>query len=601
MKPSDSCVGRARSARFAPWVWLLLLPLAPGAGAAPEDLDLDPGPPLERLIRRCAADESALRRFYDRPLSALRSGRLMAFVEDWRRRLERVDFDTLDGTARVDYVLLRNHLDRRADEYDLQRARNEESLVLLPFAPALLDLETARRGLEPIDPQAAAAQLSKVTEAVQQVRRRVEQGKEDEPPAGAVQTTPVVALRASKQVDALVKMMKAWFAYHDGYRPAFGWWVRTPYGALRKALQGYGRFLRERVAGVKDDKTAPLIGDPLGRDALERALARDFIAYAPEQLIAIAEREFAWCEEEGRKAAAELGVEGGWKAAVEHVKGLHVAPGEQADLVARQARDAIRFLEEHDLVTVPALCRETWRLEMISKRGQETLPFAVYAGQRMKVAYATEDMDHGAKLMSMRGNNEHFTRIVTPHELIPGHHLQLFAAERHRAYRGLFRTPFFVEGWALHWEMLLWDLGYARNAADRVGMLFWRMHRCARILVTLRFHLGQMDPHAMVAFLVRRVGLEKDGATSEVRRYVAGAYGPLYQCAYMLGGLQLRALHRELVGSGTMTQRAFHDAVLRQGSIPLELVRAALRGHAPAKGHQADWAFYGSVEAEGER
>ncbi len=107
-----------------------------------------------------------------------------------------------------------------------------------------------------------------------------------------------------------------------------------------------------------------------------------------------------------------------------------------------------------------------------SERGQRTLPFASYGGQRMNVAYATQGMDHDRKLMSMRGNNIHFTRIVTPHELIPGHHLQSYMTARHNTHRRSFRTPFSVEGWALYWEMLLWDMGYARGPEDRIGMLF---------------------------------------------------------------------------------------------------------------------------------
>lgn len=63
------------------------------------------------------------------------------------------------------------------------------------------------------------------------------------------------------------------------------------------------------------------------------------------------------------------------------------------------------------------------------------------------------------------------------------------------------------------------------------------MHRCARIIVTLKFNLGQMKPDEMVKFLVERVGHEKFGATSEVRRFINGNYSPLYQCGYMLGGL----------------------------------------------------------------
>jgi uncharacterized protein (DUF885 family) len=163
-------------------------------------------------------------------------------------------------------------------------------------------------------------------------------------------------------------------------------------------------------------------------------------------------------------------------------------------------------------------------------------------------------------------------------------------------HRKKFRTPFLVEGWALHWELLLWDEGYARNAADRVGMLFWRKHRCARIIVSLGFHLGTMEPDAMIDFLVDRVGLERDGATSEVRRYIAGSYGPLDQCAYMIGGLQLRALRQELVESGKMTDRRFHDAVLRENSIPIELIRASLTGADLPPDFTTTWKFAGEVE-----
>ena len=136
-------------------------------------------------------------------------------------------------------------------------------------------------------------------------------------------------------------------------------------------------------------------------------------------------------------------------------------------------------------------------------------------------------------------------------------------ASRHKAYRRLFSTPFCVEGWALYWELLLWDRGFAKSPENRVGMLFWRMHRCARIIFSLGFHLGTMTPSECIDLLVNQVGHERDNATAEVRRSFNGSYGPLYQAAYLLGGMQLRELHRELVESGKMTDRAFHDAVLR--------------------------------------
>ncbi len=64
-----------------------------------------------------------------------------------------------------------------------------------------------------------------------------------------------------------------------------------------------------------------------------------------------------------------------------------------------------------------------------------------------------------------------------------------------------------------------------------------------------------MTPEQCVDFLVERVGHERSAAAAEVRRSIMGNYGPLYQAAYMLGGLQIRAMHKEFVQSGQMTNR----------------------------------------------
>jgi uncharacterized protein (DUF885 family) len=154
--------------------------------------------------------------------------------------------------------------------------------------------------------------------------------------------------------------------------------------------------------------------------------------------------------------------------------------------------------------------------------------------------------------------------------------MQGYMSSRYKTYRSLFETPFSVEGWALYWELLLWDRGFARSPEDRVGMLFWRSHRCARIIFSLGFHLEKMTPQECITLLVERVGHERDNATAEVRRSFTTSYGPLYQAAYLLGGMQLRSLHRELVESGKMTERAFHDAILKENQIPNVMVRAAL-------------------------
>ncbi|MBM3986243.1 MAG: DUF885 domain-containing protein, partial [Planctomycetes bacterium] len=397
-------------------------------------------------------------------------------------------------------------------------------------------------------------------------------------PAAAppLRPSPSHARRAAGEIDRLLSALSDWYRHDDAFRPDFSWWCAKPYDKATQELRDYARKLREEIAGLKGEDDDPLVGDPIGRQALLDELDAERVAATPEELIALGEAELAWCEARMQEAAAELGHGEDWRAALAAVKDLHVAPGAQDDLVRGQALEAIAFLDAHDLVTVPPLCRDTFRFTMIDEGTQKTLPFAAYGGQEMLVAFPTRAMEHDAKLQSMRGNNEHFSRIVTPHELVPGHHLQGYMAQRHATHRRFAGTPFLVEGWALYWELRLWDLGWARGPADRLGMLFWRAHRAARIVVSLKFHLGEMSPQQMIDLLVERVGHERDNATSEVRRYVGGGYGPLYQCAYLVGGLQLAALHDELVGGGRLDERGFHDALLRQGAIPVAFLRAAL-------------------------
>jgi uncharacterized protein (DUF885 family) len=72
----------------------------------------------------------------------------------------------------------------------------------------------------------------------------------------------------------------------------------------------------------------------------------------------------------------------------------------------------------------------------------------------------------------------------------------------------------------------------------------------------------------------------------------------MYQIAYMLGGLQIRALHHGLVDSGKMTNRQFHDSILRENAIPIEMIRASLTGVKLTRDFKPAWRFY---EAAGAR
>ena len=455
-------------------------------------------------------------------------------------------------------------------------------------------LEEARNRMDPLDPAVAAEQISAAARQLADTRKMLEAQLKEPRPAG-VSAPPgkVAANRAWQRVRRLRDTLHNWRDFYTGYDPAFTWWLREPGDQLDKSLADYAKFLREKLVGAPEGGDDPVIGDPIGRAALLDALANEFLPYTPEELIEIANRELQWCETEWKRTARDMGLGDDWRAALDRTSRDYVKPGEQPKLIRDLGREAEQFVTDHDLVSVPPLCREIWRMEMMTPERQKVNPYFT-GGEIISVSFPTDGMSEEDKLMSLRGNNVHFCRATVLHELIPGHHLQLFMADRWRTHRQAFSTPFLIEGWALHWEMRFWDLGFPKTPEDRAGMLFWRTHRCARIIFSLKFHLGQMTAAEAIDFLVDRVGHERRNATAEVRRSVAGGYGPLYQAAYLLGGLQLRSLQKELVASGKMTEREFHDAVLRENAIPIELIRAALDHRPLTRDFAPSWRFYDS-------
>ena len=549
---------------------------------------------MRALIERYSTDRASLERKYPLAHSEARQTRMKRFFTGWQKALDGLDFDAMSQDDRIDWLLFQNHLRHELRQVELRAKMQDEMQPLLPFAPALLALEEARQRMERVEPEQVATRLNEALKQIAETRQQVEAKLDKEGKAKKPPFKRTVANRAAETVARLLETLKHWFTFYHGYDPLFTWWAEEPYKAVEQALQGYAAFLRERVVGIKPDDANAIIGDPIGREALLAELAFERIPYTPEELIAIAKREMAWCEKEMKRAARDLGYGEDWHRALDHVKALHVAPGKQTEMIRSLALEAIAFLDARDLVTIPPLARETWRMEMMSPERQLVNPFFL-GGETIEVSFPTNTMTHEQKLMSMRGNNIHFARATVQHELIPGHHLQGFMMERHRPYRQAFGTPFWIEGWALYWEMLLWDKGFAQSAENRVGMLFWRMHRCARILFSLAFHLEKMTPQECIELLVEKVGHERANATAEVRRSFKGDYGPLYQIAYMIGGLQFRALHRELVESGKLTDRAFHDAILKENSIPVEMVRARLTQQKLTRDFASQWKFYGPI------
>jgi len=553
--------------------------------AAAEGWQTPGGFDMAAAVARCTVDRQALDRYYATRLSHERLHALDRFATTWLEFLQQqVPFDSLDVNERIDWLLLRTNLQQELRDSSAATKRELEIATLAPFADSILSLDDDLRRFAFVDGAEAASRVSRLADEIEKLTAEITSDK--------LKAPPTAGRRAARFTERLRETLKEWRDFYNGYDPVFTWWMAEPWKRADTALGAYAKLLDEKIAGVRSSDKDTIVGDPVGREAIEDALASEFIPYTPEELIAIGRKEFAWCKEQMLACSRQLGYGDDWHKALDHVKNDHVKPGQQPALIRDLAYEAIDYVRAHDLISIPDAATNTWRMEMMSPERQRMNPFFL-GGDTMIVSYPTDTMTEEQKLMSMRGNNIHFARATVFHELIPGHYLQQYMSERYRPWRSAFETPFWEEGWAFYWEMLLWDLDFPRNPEDRIGMLFWRMHRAARVIFSLSFHLGQMTAPQAVDLLVNEVGHERENAAGEVRRsFESNEYGPLYQCAYQLGALQFRALHAEMVDSGKMTNRQFHDAVLKLNSIPVEMIRASLMNRKLANNFTAQWRFY---------
>lgn len=538
---------------------------------------------VQPVMANYEADRGGLNRFYTVTNSPERRERFRKFINDYLKQLEQLPFETMKTSGKVDYILFKRNLNNELRALDLEEKEYKAIYKYVAFGDPIYDLEKLRRRGTAMNGGDVANKLNTMEKQLKAV-------------SDALTSEPLMdlqlAIRAEATVNGLRNALRSTYEFYNGYDPQFTKLVPAPYTSLDAALGKYATLLRDKgnKATLQKDDGSGIVGNPIGREELIRQLQYEMIPYSPEELIGIANKEFAWCDAEMLKASREMGFGDNWKAALEKVKNTYVPEGQQPEMILGLYNQSIDFLKKNDLVTIPPLAEETWRMTMMSPRQQLVSPFFL-GGEVLQIAYPTNTMDSASRMMSMRGNNPHFSRATVHHELIAGHGLQAFMNNRYKAYRN-YRTPFWTEGWSLYWEFILWDKGFPRSPEDRVGMLFWRMHRCARIIFSLNYHLGNWKPQQCIDFLVDRVGHERANAEGEVRRSFTGNYGPLYQLAYMTGAFQFYALKKEVVDKGKMTYKQFHDAILKENAMPVEMVRAIITNQPLTRDFKTNWKFY---------
>jgi uncharacterized protein (DUF885 family) len=165
-------------------------------------------------------------------------------------------------------------------------------------------------------------------------------------------------------------------------------------------------------------------------------------------------------------------------------------------------------------------------------------------------------------------------QVLTLHESVPGHHLQLSLAqelENVPEFRKHNNYTAFAEGWALYCERLGSEMGFYQDPYSKFGQLTFDMLRACRLVIDTGIHSQGWSRQQAIDYLMANAGKSEYESTVEVDRYIAS---PGQALAYKIGQLKILAIRAEATEElgAAFDLRSFHDALLANGSLPLPVL-----------------------------
>ncbi|HAZ25087.1 MAG TPA: DUF885 domain-containing protein, partial [Algoriphagus sp.] len=308
---------------------------------------------LANMITTYQADRGALGRLYTNRLSDEYFERMQAFNQEYLDALQSYNYEAFSEDGKIDYVLFRNYLETQLAELQLEKRDFDAIKNVVAFGSPLHAFVVDRRRAKQPDSQALAASWNQVANQIDTQLKTL--------PTTSKYNSWQKADLAASAVESLNRVVGEAYNFYYDYDPQFTWWMPEPWKRLDASMKAYAKALREHYTNSVKDDGSGIIGKPIGREALLNQLAFEMIAYTPEELIAEAEKQFAWCEKEMLKASNELGFGNDWKAALEMVKETYLPEGAWPEEVVRLGNEAIDIMEKNDWITVPELAKETWR------------------------------------------------------------------------------------------------------------------------------------------------------------------------------------------------------------------------------------------------
>lgn len=311
---------------------------------------------------------------------------------------------------------------------------------------------------------------------------------------------------------------------------------------------------------------------PNGKDYYEY-LARSFTTteLTPAEIHEIGLREVERIRGEMKKIIGEVGFEGTFQEFLEYLRTDPKFYYEDADELLEGYKAVAKTIDPHLVELFGHLPRAPYGVKPIPEAVAPDTTTAYYmqpAGDGSRPGY------YYVNLYKPETRPKYEMDVLSVHEAVPGHHLQIAIAQeleglpRFRRYGGV---TAFVEGWALYSESLCQQVGVCDDPYSRFGQLTYDMWRAVRLVVDTGMHQMKWSRQEAIDYFMKNAAKSEQDIVNEIDRYIAW---PGQALAYKIGQLrimELKAKAKKELGGG-FDIKAFHDTVLGNGAVPLNVL-----------------------------
>ena len=522
--------------------------------------------------------------------------RLEDTYRDYLSTLNGIDHDALSRPNQVDYELLRADIASRLWSLEsLQEWAWNPLYYVNTAGNAMFNL--ASRDFAPVDERMANA-----ASRLEQFPRFLEQARASIQPERVPKIHAETALAQNLGVVSIIENMIV--PEMDKLSDATRVRLDAAIEIAKDALTGHQTWLEEellpRAAGdfrigaeLFDRKLAFALDSPLGRREVV-ARAEDAYESVRNQMYEVSKDIYA--ADHPYTAFPDIPDETYKqviiRAALE--KAYQVLPPRDGivELAREQMQQATDFVVERNIVTMPDEPVEITVMPEF-RRGM-TAAFLVSPGPLDKgqstfyeVSPLPADWTEEKVQSFLREYNELSIQILTIHEGVPGHYLQLALSNRYPStLRGVLQSGPMIEGWAVYIEGVMIDEGYQDNdPLQRLIMLKWRLRAITNAIIDTAIHVdGMTRDDAMKLMIEGGFQEEREAAMKWIRAQLTSAQLSTYFVGYQ-EWVELRAEVEQAWGD-EFTLRRYHDQVLSYGSPPIRYIRALILGEAiPESGH----------------